>query len=120
MAKLPITKEEKLAKDKEKLAKKKQQLNKVQLEINKLEVDIDKATGKKIIGPTVTATPTLHGRIVKLVRGGEEVSGVLMAKDTQGPSDNLIFRWKDKKGNSCLSEVNKEEIEQLKHPKQSR
>lgn len=71
-------------------------------------------------GPVLRTTPTLHGRVVKLVRGGKEVSGVLLSKDSQGPSDNLIFQWKDKNGVSCISDINKDELEQLKNPKESK
>ena len=71
----------------------------------------------KVKGAVIRSTPTLHGRAVKLIRGGAEVNGVLMSKNIkQGPTDNLIFKWNDKNGVSCISDVTKTELEKIKHP----
>ena len=64
-------------------------------------------------GTTVSAVPTLHGKTVKMVRGGKEVIGVLLSKDKQGPSENLSFQWKNANGSLNVSEVTKEEIKKL-------
>ena len=71
----------------------------------------------KTVGPVVRAKTTLHGKVVKLMRGGKEVVGTLLSKDRQGPSDNLAFQWKDINGNSCINEVTKDELDLLRNPK---
>ena len=72
----------------------------------------EKPEGTVIKGPL-----TLHGRKVKLVRGGKEVMGVLLSKDSQGPSDNLAFQWTDGNGSQCVNPVTQEEIEKIKSGK---
>ena len=72
-------------------------------------IEINKA------GAVFKATPTLCGKTVKLMRGGKEVTGVLMSKDKQGPSDNLAFKWKDTNGVHSISEVTGEELEKIKN-----
>jgi len=74
------------------------------------------AKDKEIVtGPVIYAPPTLHGRRVKLIRGGKEVSGVLMAKDSQTTSDKLVFQWTNENGTSSLSPLTGEELEELKN-----
>lgn len=70
---------------------------------------------KKPVGPVITAPPTLHGKIAILVRGGEEVQGVLLSKDHQKTSDNFAFQWKDEQGKNCISPVTKEELDGIKN-----
>ena len=71
-------------------------------------------------GPEIKGVASLHGKVVKLIRGDQEVTGVLLSKDTQGPSDNLAFQWKNKQGVSCISEVTKDELEELKKAKKEK
>lgn len=66
----------------------------------------------KPVGPVVKAPPTLNGKIVKLVRLGKEVEGVLLLS-TQGPSGDLSFQWKNDEGISCISAVTKDELKAL-------
>ena len=64
-------------------------------------------------GAVIRAIPSLNGKTVKLIRGGQEVIGVLLSKDKQGPSKNLSFQWKDKNGSVCVGDVTQEEVEKL-------
>lgn len=67
---------------------------------------------EKPVGPVIVSSPTLHGRVVQLVRGDKEVSGVLLSPDGK-TTENLTFKWTDDAGKSCVSVVTGEEIEQL-------
>ncbi len=78
-----------------------------------MSIEIHQPTPEPNEGPSVSAVPSLHGKTVKLIRGGEEVVGVLLSKDTQGPSKNMSFKWKSKAGSACVSEVTEEEIDTL-------
>ena len=78
-----------------------------------MSIEIHQPTPEPNEGASVSAVPSLHGKTVKLVRGGEEVIGVLLSKDKQGPSKNLSFQWKSKTGSACVSEVTEEEVEEL-------
>lgn len=67
----------------------------------------------KPTGPVIHAPPTLHGRKMKLVRGGKEVNGVLLSQDGQASNDNLIFQWKNEHGTASISALTGEELEVL-------
>ena len=62
-------------------------------------------------GPVVHAPETLNGRRVTLVRGGEEVRGVLMAIKNQFTNEELVFKWTDKNGTASISPLTGEELE---------
>jgi len=64
-------------------------------------------------GPVIHGADTLNGRRVSLVRGGEEVSGVLMQTKGQFTNDSLVFKWTDKNGNAAISPITGEEMEEL-------
>lgn len=68
----------------------------------------------KPVGPVITAPPSLHGRNIKLTRGGKRVNGVIISQDTQAGNDNFVFQWTDESGKNCISVVNGDELEKLK------
>ena len=72
------------------------------------------AADPKPVGPVITAPPSLHGSRIKLIRGGEEVSGIIISQDSQAGNDNFVFQWKDKTGKNCISAVDGDELTKLK------
>ena len=67
----------------------------------------------KPTGPVIHAPPTLNGRMVTLVREGEEVRGVLMATSGQFNHDEIVFKWTNKQGTASISPLTGEEKESL-------
>lgn len=67
----------------------------------------------KPVGPVIHAPVTLHGRRVKLTRGGKEVDGVLLAKDGQASNEDLVFQWTNEHGTASISPLSGEERELL-------
>ena len=67
----------------------------------------------KPVGPVIHASPTLHGRRVKLKRGEKEVDGILLAQDGQSSNEKLVFQWKNEEGVSKISPVTGDELEIL-------
>ena len=67
----------------------------------------------KPTGPVIHAPPTLNGKMVTLVREGEEVRGVLMATKGQFANDELVFKWTNKQGTASISPLTSEERDLL-------
>jgi len=65
----------------------------------------EKQAGVEIHGPT-----TLHGKRARMVRGEEEVVGVLLSNDHQVNSKNMVFQFKDANGVKCISPVTADEL----------
>lgn len=66
-------------------------------------------------GPVIRSPLILHGKSVRLVRGGKEVSGLLTSKDGQlGISGRFTFQWTNDNGENCISDVSEDEIMELK------
>ena len=65
----------------------------------------EKKVGIEIHGPT-----TLHGKRARLVRGENEVVGILLANDSQTSSKNLVFQFVDANGAKCVSPVSADEM----------
>jgi len=65
----------------------------------------EKKIGIEIHGPT-----TLHGKRAKLLRGENEVVGVLLSNDSQITSDNLVFQFIGANGAKCISPVSADEL----------
>jgi hypothetical protein len=61
----------------------------------------------------VKSKVVLHGKRARLIRGENEVTGVLIAKDHQKNSNNFLFEFKDEKGNKCVSTVSKDELNDI-------
>ena len=104
MAKKKVTKK----KTAKKIAKKK----------TEKKVETVKSKPVEVKPGVVLKTPkTLHGTVVKLTRNGKKVNGILLSKDKQGPSDNLSFQWKSENGSLNVSEVTKQEVDELLNEK---
>jgi len=70
------------------------------------EIELNKTI--EIHGDTI-----LHGKKAVLTRGNKEVTGVLLANDSQVKSEKLVFQFVNKDGVSCISPVTKEEVEHI-------
>ena len=68
----------------------------------------EKKEGIEIHGPT-----TLHGKRARLMRGDNEVVGVLLSNDHQINSKNMIFQFVDANGGKCISPVTSDELENI-------
>lgn len=68
----------------------------------------EKKFGIEIHGPT-----TLHGKRAKLMRGDNEVVGVLLSNDSQVNSKNLVFQYVDINGVKSISPVTADEMENI-------
>ena len=61
---------------------------------------------------------TLHGKRVKLNRGGESVEGILSAKNLKDEEGGFNFKWTTKAGSTCISDVTDEELALIKKENQ--
>ena len=59
--------------------------------------DKDKKVGIEIHGPSI-----LHGKRARLIRGENEVTGILLANDSQVNSKNMVFQFVDSNGVKCM------------------
>ena len=67
----------------------------------------------KPMGPVIHAAPTLNGKMVTLVREGEEVRGVLVSQSGQFQKDKLVFKWTSKNGTAAVSPLTNDELDEL-------
>ncbi len=67
-----------------------------------------KIFGKAFHGPTV-----LHGKRARLIRGENEVVGILLSNDHQINSDNFVFQYVDQNGVKCVSPVTSDELQDI-------
>jgi hypothetical protein len=68
---------------------------------------------KKPDGPVIHGPTTLHGKRARLMRGDNEVVGVLLSNDHQVNSKNMIFKFNDANGKTCISPVTSDELENI-------
>ena len=68
----------------------------------------EKKIGIEIHGPKV-----LHGKRARLMRGENEVVGVLLANDHQTDSKNLVFQFVNEHGTKCISPVTGDELRDI-------
>lgn len=52
----------------------------------------------------------LHGKIITLKRDGEDVKGVILAKNLRNGDSGFSFRWINKSGVTCMSVITPEEL----------
>ena len=64
--------------------------------------------GIEIHGPSI-----LHGKRARLVRGENEVVGVILANDHQINSKNLVFQFVDANGAKCISPITADELQNI-------
>jgi hypothetical protein len=72
------------------------------------EENKEKKVGVEIHGPNI-----LHGKRARLVRGEQEVIGVLLANDSQVNSDKFAFQFVNKHGVKSISQVTKDELQNI-------
>jgi len=68
----------------------------------------EKKVGIEIHGPSI-----LHGKRARLVRGENEVVGVILANDHQVNSKKLVFQFVDANGAKCISPVTADELQNI-------
>jgi len=66
------------------------------------------------MGAVIRNEDSLHGKRVKLNRGGKEVNGVMVAKDMRNHAGEYSFRWADVNGATCINDITEEEIDEIK------
>lgn len=73
-----------------------------------MEDSQEKKVGPEIHGPTI-----LHGKRARLMRGDNEVVGVLLSNSSQVGSENMTFKFNDANGVTCISPVTSDELENI-------
>ena len=68
----------------------------------------EKKVGIEIHGPSI-----LHGKRARLIRGENEVVGVILANDHQVNSKNLVFQFVDANGVKCISPISADEMQNI-------
>ena len=68
---------------------------------------------EKKVGPVIHGPTTLHGKRARLMRGENEVVGVLLSNSSQISSENMIFQYLDASGAKCISPVTNDELENI-------
>lgn len=64
-------------------------------------------------GPVIHGPTTLHGKRARLMRGDNEVVGVLLSNDHQINSKKMIFKFNDANGKTCISPVTSDELDNI-------
>ncbi len=68
---------------------------------------------EKKIGPVIHGPTTLHGKRARLMRGENEIVGVLLAQNHQKNSENMVFQFVDANGTKCISPVTSDELDNI-------
>jgi len=68
---------------------------------------------EKKIGPEIHGPTTLHGKRARMMRGDNEVVGVLLSNSSQISSENMIFQFVDANGTKCISPVTSDELDNI-------